>query len=143
MTDYYAALSRWNEDVGKPWDKAKDDWRKAQAAGQELGTPEPQPASPQPSSVHPPDGDTNTPGNLFNAMISPLMPLAIKGVIWYQGVWAKAEIEGDSVVVSSDKVAAPVAVRYDFEDSPQGNLYNKEGLPASPFRTDGWNDKDR
>jgi len=314
MIDYYAALARWNEDVGKPWDKAKDDWRKAQAAGQELGTPEPQPTSPQPSSVHPPDGDTNTPGNLFNAMISPLMPLAIKGVIWYQGefnsgydsgreyetlfprmisdwrekwgrgdfpfifvqlpnygpvdtvpssedngwrwvregqlkalalpqtamasaidigdptllhppdkldvalrlslaarrlaygkkivasgpiydrmkvegdrirvdftncgsglvlgvspyqadgkapttpteltgfgiagadgvfVWAKAVIEGDSVVVSSDKVAAPVAVRYDFEDSPQGNLYNREGLPASPFRTDGWDDRDR
>jgi len=58
-------------------------------------------------------------------------------------VWAKAVIEGDSVVVSSDKVAAPVAVRYDFEDSPQGNLYNREGLPASPFRTDGWDDRDR
>jgi sialate O-acetylesterase len=53
-------------------------------------------------------------------------------------VWAKARIEGDTVVVSSDDVAAPVAVRYDWADNPIGNFYNKEGLPASPFATDDW-----
>jgi sialate O-acetylesterase len=54
-------------------------------------------------------------------------------------VWADAVIEGDTVVVSSDKVAKPVAVRYAFSMNPAGcNLYNKEGLPASPFRTDDW-----
>jgi sialate O-acetylesterase len=53
-------------------------------------------------------------------------------------VWADARIEGDTVVVSSDKVAAPVAVRYAWADNPDCNLYNKAGLPASPFRTDQW-----
>ncbi len=53
--------------------------------------------------------------------------------------WADAIIEGDSVVVSSSAVAAPVAVRYAFSMNPEGcNLYNREGLPASPFRTDDW-----
>jgi sialate O-acetylesterase len=42
------------------------------------------------------------------------------------------------VIVASAEVEAPVAVRYDWADSPEGNLYNKEGLPASPFRTDDW-----
>ncbi|HLF93996.1 MAG TPA: sialate O-acetylesterase [Planctomycetota bacterium] len=52
-------------------------------------------------------------------------------------VWAEAKIDGDSVVVWSGKVAKPVAVRYAWADNPDGcNLYNKEGLPASPFRTD-------
>jgi len=53
-------------------------------------------------------------------------------------VWADAKIEGDTVVVSSDKVAEPVAVRYGWADNPVCNLYNKAGLPASPFRTDTW-----
>jgi sialate O-acetylesterase len=53
-------------------------------------------------------------------------------------VWADAKIEGDTVVVSSDKVAEPVAVRYGWADNPVCNLYNKAGLPASPFRTDDW-----
>ena len=53
-------------------------------------------------------------------------------------VWAKAEISGDKVVVWSDKVTGPVAVRYAWADNPECNLYNKEGLPASPFRTDEW-----
>jgi sialate O-acetylesterase len=53
-------------------------------------------------------------------------------------VWADAKIEGNKIVVSSDKVADPVAVRYAWADNPVCNLYNKEGLPASPFRTDTW-----
>jgi sialate O-acetylesterase len=53
-------------------------------------------------------------------------------------VWADANIEGNTVVVSSDKVSAPVAVRYAWEKNPVCNLYNKEGLPAMPFRTDIW-----
>jgi sialate O-acetylesterase len=52
--------------------------------------------------------------------------------------WADAAIQGDSVVVSSPQVSEPVAVRYAWGDSPICNLFNKEGLPASPFRTDGW-----
>jgi sialate O-acetylesterase len=53
-------------------------------------------------------------------------------------VWADAKIEGDTVVVSCDKVSEPAAVRYGWADNPICNLYNKAGLPASPFRTDDW-----
>lgn len=55
--------------------------------------------------------------------------------------WAEAKIDGKTVVVSSDKVAKPVAVRYAWADYPECNLTNKEGLPASPFRTDDWGRK--
>jgi sialate O-acetylesterase len=53
-------------------------------------------------------------------------------------VWADAKIDGDTIVVSSDKVAEPAAVRYAWADNPVCNLYNAEELPASPFRTDDW-----
>jgi len=54
-------------------------------------------------------------------------------------VWADAVIEGKAVVVSSLEVPKPVAVRYAFSMNPEGcNLYNNEGLPAAPFRTDDW-----
>jgi sialate O-acetylesterase len=49
---------------------------------------------------------------------------------------ARAEIQGDKVVVSSPEVSEPAAVRFGWADYPVVNLYNKEGLPASPFRTD-------
>jgi len=52
--------------------------------------------------------------------------------------WANAKIEDDAVVVWSDAVPSPVAVRYAWADNPDCNLYNKEGLPASPFKTDDW-----
>ena len=52
-------------------------------------------------------------------------------------VWAKAKIDRDKVIVWSDKIANPMYVRYAWADNPDGaNLYNKEGLPASPIRTD-------
>lgn len=51
---------------------------------------------------------------------------------------AKAEIIGKTIVVSSDKVANPVAVRYAWHDDAQPNLANMESLPASLFRTDSW-----
>ncbi|MDF7814920.1 sialate O-acetylesterase [Hymenobacter sp. YC55] len=50
-------------------------------------------------------------------------------------VWAKAKLEGNQVVVWSDQVPNPVSVRYAWADNPEGaNLYNREGLPASPFQ---------
>jgi sialate O-acetylesterase len=52
-------------------------------------------------------------------------------------VWAQAKIEGNKVVVWSDQVPNPTAVRYAWADNPEGvNLYNKEGLPASTFTTE-------
>lgn len=51
-------------------------------------------------------------------------------------VWAKAEIKGNQVIVSSSEIAKPLYVRYAWADNPDGaNLYNQEGLPASPFET--------
>jgi sialate O-acetylesterase len=67
----------------------------------------------------------------------PLKGFAIAGSD-HKFVWADARIEGDTVVVSSDKVPEPTAVRYAWADNPVCNLYNKAGLPASPFRTDTW-----
>ena len=52
--------------------------------------------------------------------------------------WARARIAGNQVILRSDKVPHPVAVRYGWAANPDCNLYNKEGLPASPFRTDRW-----
>ena len=56
--------------------------------------------------------------------------------VWH---WADARIEGNGeVVVSSPEVPQPVAVRYAWSINPVCNLYNSEGLPAWPFRTDDW-----
>ena len=53
--------------------------------------------------------------------------------------WAEARIDGDTVVCSSPQVSKPVAVRYAWSINPAGaNLYNRDGLPASPFRSDNW-----
>ena len=53
--------------------------------------------------------------------------------------WADAVIDNNALIVSAPEVKQPVAVRYAFEMNPDGaNLYNREGLPASPFRTDDW-----
>ena len=60
--------------------------------------------------------------------------------------WANATIDGSTVVVRASGVAEPVAVRYNWADSPIGNLYNGDGLPAGPFRTDdfpGLTDKEK
>lgn len=51
-------------------------------------------------------------------------------------VWADARIDEDTIVVSSTDIESPRAVRYGWANNPIGNLYNKAGLPATPFRTD-------
>ena len=54
-------------------------------------------------------------------------------------VWADAVAKGNKVIVSSDLVKEPVAVRYAWADNPEGaNLVSSEGMPAAPFRTDDW-----
>ena len=67
----------------------------------------------------------------------PLKGFAIAGEDhhWH---WADARIEGETVIVHSDQVPHPVAVRYAWAHNPIANLYNQAGLPAVPFRTDPW-----
>jgi sialate O-acetylesterase len=55
-----------------------------------------------------------------------------------QFAWARAEIDGDCIIVSSPEVTQPVAVRYAWDTNPQACLYNGSGLPAVPFRSDDW-----
>lgn len=51
-------------------------------------------------------------------------------------VWAKAYLDGDKVIVESPEVPNPISVRYSWSNNPEVNLFNSEGLPAAPFRTD-------
>ncbi|GEM_PF-1956985 len=51
---------------------------------------------------------------------------------------AQAKIEGNTVLVWSDNIKEPIAIRYGWAGNPVCNLYNEAGLPASPFRTDQW-----
>ncbi len=79
---------------------------------------------------------TNTGGGLISNDGEELSQFAIAGAD-KRFVWAKAKIEGDKVIVWNDSVADPMYVRYAWANNPDGaNLYNREGLPASPFRTD-------
>lgn len=77
-------------------------------------------------------------GGLIAKDGKPLSQFAIAGPD-RRFVWADAQIVGDNVIVQSPQVTDPVAVRYAWQINPQGcNLFNKAGLPASPFRTDDW-----
>jgi sialate O-acetylesterase len=78
---------------------------------------------------------TNTGGGLVAQGNGELKHFAIAGAD-AKFVWAKARIENSTVIVWNDTISNPIAVRYAWADNPEGaNLYNKEGLPASPFRT--------
>jgi sialate O-acetylesterase len=81
----------------------------------------------------------STGSGLMAAKPGKLDAFAIAGAdrVWH---WADAKIKGKTVTVSSAAVAKPVAVRYAWAMNPSERnlLYNKEGLPASPFRTDDW-----
>lgn len=79
---------------------------------------------------------THTGGGLVAIDGGPLSEFAIAGAD-KKFVWARATIEGNTIVVQSEEVPQPKYVRYAWADNPVNpNLYNKEGLPASPFRTD-------
>lgn len=78
--------------------------------------------------------------NAPNGLISfgkPLVAFEIAGEnkVFYP---AKTTITGSGITVQSDSVSHPVAVRYAYKDWVAGDLYNTEGLPAAPFRTDSW-----
>ena len=81
----------------------------------------------------------------FDAIGSGLMSRDEKPLTWFeiagddkQFVEAQATIDGNTIVVSSDAIANPAAVRFGWHQSAEPNFVNKEGLPASPFRTDSW-----
>jgi len=79
---------------------------------------------------------SNTGSGLIAKGDSELVYFAVAGAD-KKFVWARAIIENDSVIVWSDDIPQPMYVRYAWADNPDGaNLFNKEGLPASPFRTD-------
>lgn len=80
-----------------------------------------------------PDGSPGSP----KPSATELQGFAVAGAD-HKFVWAKAAIDGSEVVVESPDVPKPVAVRYGWANYPLVNLYNQEGLPAAPFRTDDW-----
>jgi sialate O-acetylesterase len=85
---YQAALDAWTRDVEPTFQAAQKEWNDAEAKAKAAGQPEPpkpMPSTPKPSAPTDPMGGPGGPGNLFNGMIAPLIPYAIKGVIWYQG----------------------------------------------------------
>ena len=89
--------------------------------------------------------DRNTIRLNFNSIGSGLMSRDDEPLTWFEiagedknFVKADATIEGDTIVVSSDAVAQPIAARFGWHQTAEPNLVNKEGLPASPFRTHPW-----
>ena len=52
--------------------------------------------------------------------------------------WARAQIQGDTITLTCDAVARPIAARYAWAQNPDGNVVNAAGLPLAPFRTDDW-----
>ena len=81
---FHAEQAAWQTQYGNAWNDQMKAW---QAAAHPPGTPQipPRPAKPAPRGPMPPDGGQFNPSNLYNGMIAPLIPYAIKGVIWYQG----------------------------------------------------------
>lgn len=77
-------------------------------------------------------------GGLYAFDVAELKGFAVAGAD-RQFKWAEAKIQGrDKVVVSHPDIPEPVAVRYGWADNPVLNLYDRNGLPVTPFRTDSW-----
>ena len=83
---------------------------------------------------HPYNGPLNSLTSWYN---EPLRGFAIAGKD-REWKWATVKIVGDTIEVWHPEVPEPAAVRYNWADNPQGNLYNGAYLPAYPFRTDDW-----
>ena len=88
IVEFKAAKAVWQETIGKPYQESLKLWNeetaKAKTTGQPL-PPKPVLASPQPNIPKAPGGDQNSETTLFNGMLNPIIPYAIKGAIWYQG----------------------------------------------------------
>lgn len=87
MDDYKNESKRWENEIGITYNSIQEDWqeavKKAKAEGNN-GPPRPQPSRPKPQEPEDPTLKCHV-GNLYNGMIAPIIPYAIKGVIWYQG----------------------------------------------------------
>ena len=87
LASFQADYAKWQKE-NEPYTAAMKAWKTAADAAHKAGEPEPprpQPATAMPMQPVHPEGGVDTPSNLFNAMIAPLIPYPIKGVIWYQG----------------------------------------------------------
>ncbi len=85
---YKATLEKWKKDVQDPYTAALSEWTKAAEQAKADGKPAPEKpvlASQKPRSPVEPNGGPYGPANLYNGMIAPIIPYAIKGAIWYQG----------------------------------------------------------
>jgi sialate O-acetylesterase len=78
--------------------------------------------------------------NADKGLISNSLPITGFEIAGENKRWtsAEAQVDGDSVLVSSPRVPRPAAVRYGWADNPTVNLYSMDKLPVSPFRTDDW-----
>jgi sialate O-acetylesterase len=90
LTAYQDDLKSWNEQVKPAYDEAVKAWTAAKAANPSDPTPKPKPERPEPSNPDPmaipsPSSRPSTPSVIYNGMIAPLIPFAVKGAIWYQG----------------------------------------------------------
>jgi sialate O-acetylesterase len=92
-------------------------------------------AKPLPAAYQPVSTDPKTVPLVRNSPAGELEGFAVCGLD-RKWAWATAKIEGDAVIAWNDAVPEPVAVRYAWAQNPFCNLYNGEGLPAAPFRTD-------
>lgn len=92
-------------------------------------------ARPLPSTYQPVSKESRTVPLVRNSSGGELEGFSICGED-HKWQWATAKVEGETVMVWSDQVAKPVAVRYAWSNNPVCNLYNGAGLPAVPFRTD-------
>ncbi|WP_043585029.1 sialate O-acetylesterase [Geminisphaera colitermitum] len=79
--------------------------------------------------------DIESPLTSPRGMTPPGFELAGADKVFYP---AEAKIDGQTVVVTSDKVPEPIAVRYAWRNAPDAGLFNRDGLPACPFRSDDW-----
>lgn len=88
---------------------------------------------------NPMDGDLKTKAGLKSKDGAALKGFSIAGAdqVFH---WADARIVGNKIILSSTEVPEPKAARYGWANNPEANLYNQAGLPASPFKTDNWED---
>ena len=88
LAAHQAKLAAWMEATGKDHEQKLAAWNEAVAEAKKTGQkppPRPRPASRRPNAPVSPEGAPTDPAGLFNGMINPLIPYAIKGVLWYQG----------------------------------------------------------